>query len=107
VRLENPNDGVAVPGGNGVQEKRGGGFAVNALLEFSPIGETIFSRDDALGVAQTKGRGAKSVVVRVVELWVPPSNAIKGVGRGIAELLEQFTRFAFGNIEVGLLRQPA
>ena len=32
-------------------ERDGGGLAVDALLKFGPVGETIFARDDALGVA--------------------------------------------------------
>ena len=104
---QNFHDGIAIIGANRMLQFVRRSTRGDPMLERGPIRKTVFARDDELRVAQSKGRRRNVGIIRCVEFWMSPTNPVERIGLGGAPLLQQVARLAFGNIEMGPLRQPS
>ena len=104
---QNFHDGIAIIGANRMLQFVRRSTRGDPMLERGPIRKTVFARNDELRVAQSKGRRRNGGIIRCVEFWMSPANPVERIGLSGAPLIQQVARLAFGNIEMGPLRQPS
>jgi hypothetical protein len=104
LSLDEANGGVAIIGADrssqGLRER----VCVDALLQFGPVGEAVFARDDELSVTEPKRCGRHRGIVGVVIFWMAATYAVEGIAFAVAPSLKEFARFALRNIEMGSFR---
>jgi hypothetical protein len=69
--------------------------------------EAVLARQHELRVCQAKLRRGDDGVVSICESWMPTPNSVQCVRIPGAPLLEERARFAFRDVEVRPLGQPA
>ena len=72
----------------------------DALLELRPMLETVLARDDELRIAQAERARGDGSIVRVLELRMPPPDAVERVALAATPRVDKLTRLALRNVEM-------